>query len=77
MRLHLTPSALILRKNSVEYVTLTTEEAKGILASVALADHVGDCLDAVSIIALRMGYAGSITMDSLEKADMVPQYLKD
>jgi hypothetical protein len=58
-------------------IILTPEEAKGILATVALADHVGDCLGAVSLLARRMGYHGRIDIEGLRKADMLPQHLKD
>jgi hypothetical protein len=58
-------------------IILTADEAKGILASIALADHVGDCMDAVSVLAHRMGYYGRIDMEGLAKANMIPEYLKD
>lgn len=58
-------------------ISLSKEECKEILASIALADHVGDCMDAVRVIARKLGMDDSVNMDTLHEHDLLPKHLKE
>lgn len=57
-------------------ITLTLEEAKCILASIALADHVGDCVGAVDVICEKLGLIGGLCLDNLKEQNLLPEHLK-
>jgi len=70
--------SLIAQEKDTENISISLEEVKGILASIALSDHLGDAGEAVYVLMEKVGLPNmELTVDDLRKNDMLPIYLAD
>ena len=62
-----------------DHLTLTIEEVKCILCSMALADHLGDASEAIAPLYEKLGLTYNNVRDTkaLEACGMLAKYLKE